>query len=474
MATLIISNGKMKLNETLTELFEELDRIHPGGHADAKVLRNPGQLPIFTTTSSGVIRYFSEGALKLIQLTASTLLINDTPGQQAVDELVYRNVVRESVAEVHVFLSKDGKTSSDETASEIKAMLKAEVAERLSELTKQFKHYFPASTSGFGRNAAFDLGPVSIMGRELWLQRVDFSPTAKATYLNLSVENEVWKDKISMAMQSGDPEIDLQGLARAIWPAISRHGYIVSITIEGKDRVLSRRLAEIVCRAALDGLSLMFGDIGFFEHQILCSESRPPGLVHTMLETNGHLWLPGSYAGRERRDLQDAVLKDMCANNADYIISLGEILNSVVAPISAANPLLSQRWATALNWYAEGARERNSAIALAKFGSSLDVLASGGKALGITNMLENLLGCKSSTIVVTGEKQKTLSDLVKEIYDAGRSQILHGNHINQLKSFDESKAYAWQLARLALMVAATRLASFSGLDGNDKAFRSMQ
>lgn len=464
----------MTLNEILKELFEELDRTHPGGHPDAKALRNPGQLPNFTTTSSGAIRYYSEAALKLIQLAASTLLINDRLRQKAVDELVYRNVVRESIAEVHMSLSTDGITWSDEIASEIKAALKAEVAERLDGLTKQFKHYFAASTSGFGRNTIFDLGPVSIMSRELWLQRVDFSPTAKANYLNLPAENGAWKGKILSAMQSGVPELELEGLAGSIWPAINRHGYIVSVTIEGKDRVLSRRLAEIVSRAALDGLSLMFGDIGFFEHQVLCSESRAPGLVYTMLETDGYLWLPGSYAGRERRDLRDDVLKNVCTNNADYIVCLGKILDSVVAPSSATHPLLSQRWATALNWYAEGARESNSAIALAKIGSSLDVLASGGKASGITSMLENLLGCKASSVVVSGEKQRTLSALVSEVYEAGRSQILHGNHIDQLKSFDESKAYALQLARLALMVAVERLICYSGLDENDKAFRSMQ
>lgn len=464
----------MTLNEILKNLFEELDRTHPGGHADVKVLRNPGQLPNFTTTSSGVIRYFTDTTLKLIQSVASTLLVNDKSRQKAVDESVYRNVVRESVAEVHMLLSADGKVWSDEIMKEIKAALKDEVAERLNGLTRQFKHYFPVSTSGFGRNAVFDLGPVSIMSRELWLQRVDFSPDVKANYAGVLATNETWKDEISSALQSGDPELKLEGLASSIWPAINRHGYIISVTIEGKDRVLSRRLAEIVCRTALDGLSLVFGDIGFFEHQVLCSESLPPGLVYTMLETNGHLWLPGFYAGRERRDLRDEVLKDVCTDNANYFAYLGSILDAIVAPSSATHPLLSQRWATALNWYAEGARESNSAIALAKFGSSLDVLASGGKASGITGMLENLLGCKASSVVVNGEKQRMLSDLVSEVYDEGRSQILHGNHIDQLKSFDESKAYASQLAHLAIMEAAKRLVSFVGPDQNDKAFRSMQ
>ena len=144
-----------------------------------------------------------------------------------------------------------------------------------------------------------------------------------------------------------------------------------------------------------------------------------------------------------------------------------------MTPSNATHPLLSKRWAMSLNWYAEGARESNSAIALAKFGSSLDVLASCGKANGITGMLENLFGCGRDAVLVNGEKPRTLSALVAEVYDSGRSQILHGTHIDQLKSFDESKAYASQLARLALLIAAERLTTFAGSDADDKAFRSM-
>ena len=463
----------MTLNQILKQLFEELDRTHPGGHADLNLVLTPHRLPNFTTTSSGAIRYFTDTTVQLTQSVASTLRINDKQGSSTVDEEVYRKVVRESVAEIHSLLSSKGESWSDQNASQIKSDLKAEIAERLIGLTKQFKHYFPASTSGFGKHAAFVLGPVSLMNRELWLQQVDFSEKAKASYLNLPAENKRWKEAISSAMRSRDSSPDLQGLASAIWPAIKRHGYMIGVTIEGKDRVLSRRLAEIVCRTALDGLSLCFGDLGFFEHQVLASERLPPGLNYSIVETDGALWGPGSYAGREIRDLRDDVLESVCKDYTDYFTHLGKILSAVVTPSNATHPLLSQRWTTSLNWYAEGARESNSAIALAKFGSSLDVLASGGKANGITGMLENLLGCSRETEVVRGEKPRTLSALVAEVYESGRSQILHGTHIDQLKSFDEAKAYASQLARLALLVAAERLMTFTGSDEEDKAFRSM-
>lgn len=463
----------MTLNQILQQLFEELDRTHPEGHADLNLVLNPHKLPNFTTTSSGIIRYFTDTTVQLIQSVASTLRINDKQGSNAVDEEVYRKVVRESVAEIHMLLSSEGESWNEQNAGDIKSALKAEIAERLDRLTKQFKHYFPASTSGFGKHAAFNLGPVSLMNREVWLQQVDFSAEAKASYLNLPAENERWKEAISSAMRSRESSPDLQGLASAIWPAIKRHGYVVGVTIEGKDRVLSRRLAEIVCRTALDGLSLVFGDLGFFQYQVLASESLPSGLNYSLVETGGTLWAPGSYRSRELRDLRDEVLESVCKDSADYFTHLGRILSAVVTPSNATHPMLSQRWATSLNWYAEGARESNSAIALAKFGSSLDVLASGGKANGITGMLENLFGCGRDAVLVNGEKPRTLSALVAEVYDSGRSQILHGTHIDQLKSFDESKAYASQLARLALLIAAERLATFAGSDADDKAFRSM-
>lgn len=139
---------------------------------------------------------------------------------------------------------------------------------------------------------------------------------------------------------------------------------------------------------------------------------------------------------------------------------------------SHPHPQLASRWATALDWYAEGQRERGDAIALAKLGTSLDVLASGGKFAGILNLLTNLLDLPESAAFTRGTKQTTLRAVVKDIYDSGRSQILHGNRHDRMEAFESDRNAAAYLARLALIEAALRLEGYTGAD-EAKSFRTM-
>ena len=144
----------------------------------------------------------------------------------------------------------------------------------------------------------------------------------------------------------------------------------------------------------------------------------------------------------------------------------------MLSPSEAKYPHLSERWATALSWLSEGGRESNDFIAVAKIGSSIDVLSCGGKAYGLTNMLAHLMAIDRTSIVTSGPTPKSLEQLMRQVYEAGRSQILHGTHVDRLKSFAETKAFASQLATIALLECATRLSKYSGPD-NPKTFQTI-
>jgi hypothetical protein len=133
---------------------------------------------------------------------------------------------------------------------------------------------------------------------------------------------------------------------------------------------------------------------------------------------------------------------------------------------------LINRWATALDWFAEGSREKNDAIAVAKIATALDVLACVGKFGGILSMLENLFSITDNTQVIGGESPKTLRQLVKKIYDDGRSKILHGSYANRLESYAELRVPAEYVTRIALLESVIRLKSYNGDDKNT-AFRDM-
>jgi hypothetical protein len=87
-------------------------------------------------------------------------------------------------------------------------------------------------------------------------------------------------------------------------------------------------------------------------------------------------------------------------------------------------------------------------------------------------MVVHLTGTKGDTQVVRGNHPRTLKQLVKDIYDHGRSQILHGTHYDRLESFAAERQYAAYLARIVLIECAVRLQRYGGPD-EDKAFRTM-
>ena len=158
--------------------------------------------------------------------------------------------------------------------------------------------------------------------------------------------------------------------------------------------------------------------------------------------------------------------KRICGFLKDHPTELGAMAHAVGGLLDPEHPhpQLASRWATALDWYAEGQRERNDAIALAKIGTCLDVLASGGKLAGILKLLTNLLDVAEDAAFTRGTKKTTLKAVAKDIYNSGRSQILHGTRHDRMESFESDRGSATYLARFALLDAALRLETYTGPD----------
>ncbi|QHG87872.1 hypothetical protein EBN15_13965 [Xanthomonas cucurbitae] len=78
----------------------------------------------------------------------------------------------------------------------------------------------------------------------------------------------------------------------------------------------------------------------------------------------------------------------------------------------------------------------------------------------------------SDAVVTKWPEPRTLKKWVDNIYEKGRSQILHGNHVDRLKSFAETRQVAQQLCGITLRIALERLSSYDGAD-EPRAFQSM-
>lgn len=460
----------MGLKDEIQEVAIAMDQANAPEGAAPLAIPNIG-IPDFNTARNGYIRYFSSAARAALTRVAATIHHDDASVSSVMELGVFEARLRQCFADLHA----EGRLGhSDDAALEIsRDEVKDWVKDDLDTLQIDFTHHLPAWTLGIEFVRPFAIGPVAFRARSDWIDAVDFSENAIEHYLGAREFNQRWKEILKEALKPRS-EVELQGLATSLLSALQDCPSVLSVKVAGYEKELSKKIAEIVCKSALDAVSLIFGGKDFFHKQALHGDSVVPVLTESILETNGYLWLPGSKMGlrlvsTDRNQMSQHLQK---AAVAPLIASIGKILQALIDPSSSSHPDLAKRWSTALAWLADGTREKNDAVAVAKIGTSLDVLAHGGKHKGIVDMMVNLTGKKATDAVTQGTAPKSLSEVVKIVYGEGRSQVLHGTHFDRLKSFQEHRALGEHLAITALIESALRLATYAGPD-EDLAFRTM-
>ncbi|MDD1000029.1 HEPN domain-containing protein [Pseudomonas sp. TNT2022 ID1044] len=470
-----MNTGELNRLEALVQLIAELDRIHPNGSFDPSSLRDERGMPDFVTTKNGYHREFGSAA-RLAVLALVNAWSNEVPSLSIRVELrALATLLRQKVADLHA----EGLFGEDSAAN--LNLLNQEVQQVLANTDTDFTHSFPAWTLGFEFEEPLSVGPVTFMSRDQWLDTVDFSENAKNSFFGGSSENEKWKQSLrdALAKPKGvilEGEEPLPPLASFLYGPLSSCRSLLRVSMSGYERSLSIKAARHISKTALDGLSLIMGGGSVFHQQTLIDERMPPVERHTLIESQGYLWMPGFGLNQQILTLSGRDAKALLHDEKRRPMreALAHILEGLSPTPSRPHPhpQLAMRWAIALDWLAEGEREINEAIALTKIGTSLDVLTEGGKFGGILDMLTHLTGWKEDTEFRVGANHRDLRSLVKELYDHGRSKILHGNVVDRLRSYAEIRKVGAMLARIALIECALRLKHYTDAD-TSKAFRNM-
>lgn len=456
----------MKLKAQFKLLVDELNELHSGASPWSEEVG----MPDFVTAENGMQRHFSRRARESLAEITRTLHENRPSTSPRIEMEEYGKVVRQVVADFHAENKFSDFDESD--PNDVVQELKLLIDDRVAALTVEFTHHFPVWTLGMEKLGAFPLGPVMLFSRNDWIDAVDFSERAKNAYLNLPDDNHRWKEILKEALQNPNGRSAIDGLASVIHSSIEECPAVARVTVRGYELKFSRKLARIAVKATLDAISLGFGASECFHQQALHDERLPPIRTNSVVETNGFLWLPGTSLGpRIPTQPLERVMKAL-SDLREVLPAFGAIIEGIVDPSTHRHPKMANRWATALDWFGEGNRESSDAIALAKLGTCLDVLCCGGYAGGITEMVTRLTGVSPTTEVVKGTKPRTLKELVEDIYNHGRSKILHGTHYDRLESFLIERKQATYLARVVLIESAVRLQTYAGPD-TDKAFRTM-
>ncbi|MFQ6310103.1 hypothetical protein [Lysobacter capsici] len=453
----------MNPSDTLAELLLEIDRTHTPAYCQSDAYLADRDFPDFATAANGEVRNFYKPARKLLAILTIAIYEQHPAFNKRMDEKRFAAHVRQAVADLHASEALVG------VAEPLKVLVD-ELIVRADIASSVFTHSFPAWTCGVEDAGEWTFGPVTFLTWPQWLSHVDFSDQAKSSYLDEPEANSRWKEILLAAID--DRNVPVSGFAGLFIGAMTDCPAVLRVEVGGMEKNQSRKLAEMVCKGALDAVSLLIGQRQFFSQQALQVERLPPAGINSIIESDGHLWLPGTSLTDRVAPRRGSHARQWLRQFPSELQAMAHAINGLLDR-SHSHPQLASRWATALDWYAEGQRERSEAIALAKLGTSLDVLASGGKFAGILSLLVNLLGVPENAAYTRGTKQTTLKAVVKDIYDSGRSQILHGTRHDRMEAFERDRDAAAYLARLALIEAALRLQGYKGAD-EPKAFRTMQ
>lgn len=461
----------MKLDEALTQVIEEFDRVHPDGQIDVSKL-DKGVLPTFVTAESGHQLHYTKKSLEALLHVSHILYRASNSLPKIVREDEHYAMVRQALADCYAsgdFAPKIGGVPNG------KACLKKRLVEAVAAMTTEFTHSFPAWTMNVEAQRKFAIGPVVFLTRDKWLDSVRFPRKALQHFTKRPGKRDTdWKRRVRDLLAGKARLSKSWPLADWVYRAIKDTPSVLKVKVTGSERALSRQRARYAARTALDCLALLFQNAEHHAQFVLGDDRVVPVSGSTLIESGDHLWIPGSglklrgWTGTEA----DAIAAVTSPNEKKLLKAAGVVIRTLLDPSRSKHPQLTQRWATALAVASEGCRETHDGLALAKLASSLDILSGGGMEKGIRAMLLHQTGHKANGIVIKGPVPMTFKKVVERIYSHGRSQFLHGNHVDPMMPFDEERRHAAFLARAALRTALARLPHYAGPD-EPKSFQTM-
>jgi hypothetical protein len=455
----------MKQKELFNELILELIKCNTQDNIDLK-----NDFGVVRASNNGHHILFSTKAATFVQ-TFSQVLHDNFRNKDKID---YRTFERVVIGKIANYI-----TSTDFNFEHIEENIKALkncIEKEFDDIEgRKIIHHFPALTLNFNIEKTIVLGCVYIHSIKNWLDIVDFSSETKQWY-NGNNNNKEWKNDVLSCLEKRLGETEIDGLAKAVYMTVKNSNSIISIEINGYEEQLSKKFARQVCKTSLDMLSLILADQRIFYNNVLQLERLPALNYGEFTETSNYLNLPSSGVSKAFiHQLEEKDYKNIGTLIEGMLTPYSFIINGLVHPTTVSCPNLVSKWIFALNWYAEGMRESNDAIAVAKLASCLDTLSSSGKLRGIKQVLCNIYNCDDDHILF-GTKELnpiTIHTFVKRFYDDGRSRILHGTLESMLESFEADRNRLAEIARWVLLELANRLCVYKGED-TEIAFRSMQ
>lgn len=325
--------------------------------------------------------------------------------------------------------------------------------------------HIPVNFYGISSGSEIKFYGVTIRDNKKWIESISLDS-------RFYCENS--KNNLMRVLEGEINEKDLNNHESYIYNVLKNSNYMVSVNTSNINKRNSEQYSKNLARCSLDLLSLLIGDDILFNENILYEDKKSPLFFGSFVQRDGVIISPrltqNFHPFFSIENNESIKINNVIENNKDLCNFL---LKSFID--GDLFPILISKWFFALNWYSEGVREKNDAIAVAKLASCIDTLSSNGRSTGILNLMSNMLNIEQDHILYEDMfcNEVTLKNFIERFYESGRSRILHGTLVDNMESFKEVLKYLKIYARQVLYESACRLMHYKGED-NDQAFRTMK
>ncbi|WP_414900424.1 hypothetical protein [Rhizobium cremeum] len=425
-----------KIIAELTELQEHPRRLRDGDDAFP--------FPRMIDAGNGQGLFVSGKIDENIAKVADELLSLDPSLQPRFTRAEWRAMVRKSFgpALAQIDLDDDISANADQVLAKVKETLKRDVDHHATR-----EYVFGCTLFGNSDVKPFSIGPVKFEDRETWLHR-----KAEEGDISATTQRRVRDSWAGKRLGKRRPSKDSMDEADVL-QAFAESTFASSIRTVGLGSEAGRDKALTAARLAITGIALLWQTPSKALHGMNLLYDRSPRRQKTISFVPGKAVLSGSSWSHMPHGprLKSGEWEQKLQERRDHFQAIGEALEYVVSPSGdVSRPRVMNTLVQALLWFHEGCRETVALMAIVKFSSSLDALASGGKARGIREVITARVGITDDKALwVDGP---TMKQAVDEIYSEGRSRTVHGTNMKIGHDWTSTRSLAEQLARLCLIM----------------------
>lgn len=436
----LMTTEARSLQSLYLDIVNEMDRIAaPTASYDDLFA---GSLPRLIATSSGASLQVTEGLDDLITEVAACLYDNSGRTETHSAE-EYRKIVRSAFGDPLVQLNWD--QENVKLAIELKEAVGVRVLNSFEASVRDYA--FSCSLFDEGAFEPFSIGPATFSSRRSWLDRSEQhglidAETAKRARQRL--------DGVELEVLTGADDLYEKDLYELV---LRPRRNVCSVEVHSLGQTTREKRAVETANLAISVLSLFVQSASLFHRSTFLAYDTSPHLKKVMSFTRGRKILPGSTLSHHPAPPLDVEqFSTLLHENRSELEVAGEALRYGVIPDNRVRRLqVSRAIRTSLTWFRRGCVDNDDRIAIVFFSAALDTLSPKGKNKGITELVCQTFGKGQAENIWDGGPQ--IHNLVKEIYDSGRSRLIHGTSDATNKDWSLLRIYAEQIAKLCLLGA---------------------